>query len=95
LPVPLSAVWRPVDEPVGEWYADVGRRRRQTLRNRRSLEAFVGRNLTQLSRMVRTGWWILDRVRMKVEEFRSVPPGPDDMVSTATRPARAAAARSK
>jgi hypothetical protein len=75
LHVPRSAVWDPAREPRDlNWHEDPKRRREQTAENRRSLESFLNRALAQLDGMVRSGWWILERARVRVTEMCAVPP---------------------
>ncbi|MFW6087448.1 MAG: hypothetical protein ACODAG_09600 [Myxococcota bacterium] len=75
LPVPLEGIWQPPPEPMMLW----GRRRTaQDVREHsaamaRSLEAFLNQRLGGLCRMVRTGWWVLGRVAVKVTEMEPVP----------------------
>ena len=76
LDVPHSAVWEPEREPLDlDWHKDPKKRRLQMARNRRSLERFLNRALEGLDGMVRSGWWILGKARVRVAEMHGVPPG--------------------
>lgn len=74
--VPYKAVWQPPEEPSGRdainWHWD----RKQLAKHRevvrKSLEDFLNAKLAQLDQMVRTGWFIVGRARVKVT-LREVP----------------------
>ena len=89
LPVPKEAVWRPPDEPFREhglnWHWDAELLAAQDAAVRRSIARFVNGHLARLDRMVRTGWYIVERVRVMVSEFAHQPHGP-----TEKRPKRVA-----
>lgn len=64
-------------EPTAEhglhWYENPQARRAHREAVRRSLEAFLNEHLAQLYFMLRTGWWVLGKVRVRVVECRPVP----------------------
>lgn len=77
LPVPYTAVWQLPEEPWREkgvnWHwrpAVLGSHRKRV---RASLEDFLNRKLRSLDEMVRSGWFIIKRARVKVSELREVP----------------------
>jgi hypothetical protein len=72
-----ASVWEPPEEPRAlGWHRDPELRREHNERVRQSLEAFCNERLAQLDGMVRTGWWILGRARVRVVEFEDVSDGP-------------------
>jgi hypothetical protein len=70
-------VWEPPGEPVDrygvEWYRNPAARRAHRKAVQESLERFLNERLARLYHMVRTGWWVLGRVRVRVIECRPVP----------------------
>jgi hypothetical protein len=73
-PIPQGGVWEPPGEPrANEWWKKPELRRAHTRAVRKSLEDFLNRHLAELGRRVRTGWWILGKVRVRVSECRPVP----------------------
>jgi hypothetical protein len=79
--VPYKALW--VDmalEPIGkhgiDWFKEPGQLDAHNAKMKRSLEIFLNGKLKRLDRMVRTGWWILEKARVRVSTFREVPNEP-------------------
>lgn len=56
-----------------DWHKKKGERKKHSDVVRKSLEDFINRQLAGLYRRVRTGWWVLGRVRVRVAECRPVP----------------------
>ena len=75
MPIPLDSVW----EPPSERDLDLSRPRATRARAkhaaacRKSLASFLNRKLRRLDAMVRTGWWVLSRARIRVSTFESEP----------------------
>ncbi len=72
LAVPRSAVWEPPPEPYGLGEKPA-LRAEHTKKVRASLTRFLNSQLASLDRMVRTGWWILQRARVRMTTFEGVP----------------------
>ena len=77
IPLRHLAVWDPPSEPWQEygidWHKDPALRRAHREAVRRSLEDFLNGQLAKLYHYVRTGWWVLGKVRVKVTQCRPVP----------------------
>lgn len=75
MPLPLDSVW----DPPSERDLDLSRRGATKQRAahaeacRKSLHAFLNTKLARLDQMVRTGWWILGKARVRVSVFDSMP----------------------
>lgn len=71
-----ESLWRPPEEPWREhgldWHKDPKVRRAHLKAVRESLEAFLNGHLAQLDGMLRTGWFILGKVRMRIVECRDI-----------------------
>lgn len=82
LDVPASSVWLLPEEPHEKhgtgwhWKARLLTQHRATVK--KSLEAFVNKHLEELDEMARSGWWIVERIRIKVSEIREVPHQPGE-----------------
>ncbi len=82
LDVPASSVWLLPEEPHEKhgrgwhWKSKLLTQHRATVR--RSLESFVNRHLAELDGMARSGWWIIEKIRIKVSEIREVPHRPGE-----------------
>lgn len=86
MPIPYSAVWRPPNEPDDlNWHWQPDARDEHRERVRRSLEAFLNAGLARLDRMVRSGWFIIERARATVTEFADVPHNDSDVEWEAKR----------
>lgn len=73
LRIPEGGIWEPPAEPDGhEWWRSAALRHRHAEAVRRSLEAFLNGHLAGLNHMLRTGWWVLGKVRVRVVECRPV-----------------------
>jgi|ERR1700682_2322622 len=70
-------VWDPPEEPWRtkglNWHDKKGYRKQHCDAVRKSLETFINGHLDGLYHMVRTGWWVLGKVRVRVVECRPVP----------------------
>jgi len=70
-------VWEPPPEPTEQhgfnWYENPEARRAHREAVRQSLEEFLNEHLAHLYHMLRTGWWVLGKVRVRVVECRPVP----------------------
>lgn len=79
LPVPpvTDCVWAPPAEPWKthglDWHQDPQVRREHLHAVQESLETFLNRHLARLNGMVRTGWFVLGKLRVRVVECRPVP----------------------
>ncbi len=77
LEVPASAVWLLPEEPhekhgrAWHWKPRVLAAHRATVR--RSHESFLNRHLADLDGMARSGWWIIEKIRVRVSEILEVP----------------------
>lgn len=77
VPVNLAeAQWCPPEEPWREhgldWHKDPKLRRAHLRAVRTSLEAFLNRHLARLHFMLRTGWFVLGEVEVKVTKCRGI-----------------------
>ena len=74
---PAEAVWRPPAKPWREHrlecHKDPVLRRAHLKAVRESLATFLNGHLARLNHMVRTGWFVLGKVRVRVAECRPVP----------------------
>jgi hypothetical protein len=71
--VPVGAVWLPPAEARrGRLRLTAAWRRGHRERMRKSLAGFINGKLARLSRMVRTGWWVLDEARVRVVVMKPV-----------------------
>ena len=69
-----GAVWKPPHEPLGELrYGGASERRAHALAMKASLDRYLNERLGRLCGMMRTGWWILGDVRVRVDRLRGVP----------------------
>jgi len=70
-------VWEPPLEPTQrhglKWYENPEARRAHRKAVQESLEKFLNEHLAHLYHMLRTGWWVLGKVRVRVVECRPVP----------------------
>jgi hypothetical protein len=70
LPVPPGSVWQPPEEPWREHGLSWHRNRRLVVRHERgvrdSLERYLNGRLRRLERMVRTGWFRVERVHAQI-----------------------------
>ena len=58
-------VWQLPAEPRPlNWHESATKRQEHAMAVANSLEEFLNKRLDRLHRMVRTGWWILDRVKV-------------------------------
>ena len=77
MPVPYRAVWFPPEEPWKkkglDWHWDPKLLAGHRAAVQRSFEKFLNGKLERLDRMVRTGWWILEQVRVRVSSLTEVP----------------------
>ena len=76
-PIDGTDVWEPPSEPTVEhgsrWFENPRARRAHRKAVQESLEEFLNERMSRLYHMVRTGWWVLGKVRVRVVECRSVP----------------------
>jgi hypothetical protein len=75
MPLPLDCVW---DQPSERGLdlddaRNIKRRVKHEAACRRSLATFLNSKLRELDGMVRTGWWILARARVRISIFESRP----------------------
>ncbi len=88
LNVPATAVWLLPEEPWkehgGDWHFNPRLLAAHRTTVKRSLESFLNRNLAQLDKMARSGWFIIERVRTKVSELREVAHRPDEKPRSAS-----------
>lgn len=56
-----------------DWHKDPALRRAHRNAMRASLEQFLNTRLASLYHMVRTGWWVLGKARVRVVECAPVP----------------------
>src|SRR5205823_5988369 len=77
IPVQSADLWRGVPEPSErygfEWYKNARARRGHQRAMRKSLETFLNERLARLYQMLRTGWWVVGKVRVRVVVFSPVP----------------------
>ena len=77
LPIGRTEIWEPPEEPTKRygygWYKNRDARREHTAAVRASLERFLNEHLRKLNHMLRTGWWVLGKVRVRVVECKPVP----------------------
>jgi hypothetical protein len=77
LPIAPGDVWEPPREPTErygfKWHENPEARRAHREAVRQSLEQFLNEHLARLYHMLRTGWWVLGKVRVRVVECRPVP----------------------
>ena len=77
LAIEAGDVWEPPLEPTEQygfnWHEHPEARRAHREAVRQSLEAFLNEHLARLYHMLRTGWWVLGKVRVRVVECRPVP----------------------
>ena len=70
-------VWEPPAEPTErdgfKWYENPEAWRVHRKAVQESLEQFLNERLARLYHMLRTGWWVLGKVRVRVVECRPVP----------------------
>jgi hypothetical protein len=70
-------VWEPPREPIERyglnWYENPAARRAHRKAMQESLESFLNERLARLYHMLRTGWWVLGKARVRVVECRPVP----------------------
>lgn len=101
LPVPPSAIWQPPPEPWQEhgsdWHFDPALLAAQNAKVKQSLEVFLNGNLQRLDHMVRTGWWILRKARVRVSTLEEVPHAPSErpFKRSTTRPRSKAQTKTK
>jgi hypothetical protein len=75
IPVPVDCVWDPPSE------RDLNLRSARAIKQRtahaqacrKSLQGFLNSKLARLDHMVRTGWWILGKARVRLSVFESAP----------------------
>ena len=78
LPVERESVWALPPESLAltrgkEWHRDPAMRRAHREAVRESLEKFLNAKLAELNFHVRTGWWVLGDVRVRVTKCDKVP----------------------
>jgi hypothetical protein len=77
LAIEAGDVWEPPPEPTEQygfkWYEHPEVRQAHREAVRQSLEEFLNEHLARLYHMLRTGWWVLGKVRVRVVECRPVP----------------------
>jgi hypothetical protein len=77
VPLRYMKVWALPEEPWQvhgpDWHRDPQLRRAHHDAVRRGLQEFLNGQLAKLYHMVRTGWWVLGKARVKVTECRPVP----------------------
>jgi hypothetical protein len=76
--VRASDVWFLPKEHGGRWHFDPKLLAAHVEKVRGSLESFLNEKLKQLDDMVRSGWFVIERVRAKVIELRERPHGPTE-----------------
>lgn len=77
MPAKYLRVWQPPAEPYQEhgldWHKRPELRRDHRDAVRRSLQELINGQLAKLYHRLRTGWWVLGKVRVRVAECREVP----------------------
>jgi hypothetical protein len=75
--IEAGEVWAPPPEPTDQyglrWYEHPEARRAHRKAVQQSLEAFLNERLAKLYHMLRTGWWVLGKARVRVVDCRPVP----------------------
>src|SRR5690348_15791411 len=78
--VPYSALWQPPIEPYekygGYWFKQPARYRAHSEAVKRSLRAFLNRNLERLDQMMRTGYWVLAKARVVAMSVKPISASP-------------------
>lgn len=89
LGIPQGGIWEPPSEPrVHEWWRKPELRRQHAEAVRRSLEEFLNGHMARPYHMLRTGWWVLGKARVRVVECRPVPEREMRAMARAFRPSK-------